>query len=194
MWRFRIFPQRREPQRISLDFSSSTVDQISHLCTCISELVIESHVYNSSCWIRDVASSATSNGPIQNSISVTSTVIPTRQDKISWEDLDDWLIQPSCLLPVNDICRQVAYRTTRCEHMASDDSGASGAKTWLVVGASRGIGREFAEQLLARGDKVIATVRGNTSSFWPEKREQVTVLNCDVAVSKVVNVRAASIA
>ena len=78
--------------------------------------------------------------------------------------------------------------------MALNASGASSAKTWLVVGASRGIGREFAEQLLARGDKVIATVRGDTSSFWPEKRDQVTVLNCDVAVDNVVNVRVASIA
>lgn len=68
--------------------------------------------------------------------------------------------------------------------MASDDGGA---KTWLIVGASRGIGHEFAEQLLARGDRVIATIRGNTSSFWPD-RNNITVLNCDVAVDKVVNV------
>ncbi|GAB7070218.1 SDR family oxidoreductase [Mycobacterium hodleri] len=32
-------------------------------------------------------------------------------------------------------------------------------KTWFIVGASRGIGRELAEQLLARGDHVAATVR-----------------------------------
>lgn len=68
--------------------------------------------------------------------------------------------------------------------MASDDGGA---KTWLIVGASRGIGHEFADQLLARGDRVIATVRGNTSSFWPDRKD-ATVLNCDVAVDKVVNV------
>jgi NAD(P)-dependent dehydrogenase (short-subunit alcohol dehydrogenase family) len=77
--------------------------------------------------------------------------------------------------------------------MASDDSGASSAKTWLIVGASRGIGREFAELLLAHGNKVIATVRGNTSSFWPDRRDQISVLNCDVAVDKVVNVRAYTI-
>jgi short chain dehydrogenase len=32
-------------------------------------------------------------------------------------------------------------------------------KTYLVVGASRGIGLEFVRQLLARGDQVIAAVR-----------------------------------
>lgn len=70
--------------------------------------------------------------------------------------------------------------------MASDDSGST--KTWVIVGASRGIGKEFTDQLLARGDKVIATVRGSTSNFWPDQ-ENCKVLNCDVAVEKVVNVR-----
>ena len=32
-------------------------------------------------------------------------------------------------------------------------------KTWFIAGASRGMGRELAEQLLARGDHVAATVR-----------------------------------
>lgn len=32
-------------------------------------------------------------------------------------------------------------------------------KTWLITGASRGMGRELVEQLLARGDRVAATVR-----------------------------------
>jgi NAD(P)-dependent dehydrogenase (short-subunit alcohol dehydrogenase family) len=32
-------------------------------------------------------------------------------------------------------------------------------KTWFIAGASRGMGRELAEQLLARGDRVAATVR-----------------------------------
>ncbi|GLY82401.1 SDR family oxidoreductase [Actinoallomurus iriomotensis] len=33
------------------------------------------------------------------------------------------------------------------------------AKTWFVTGASRGMGRELVEQLLARGDRVAATLR-----------------------------------
>jgi NAD(P)-dependent dehydrogenase (short-subunit alcohol dehydrogenase family) len=33
------------------------------------------------------------------------------------------------------------------------------SKTWFVTGASRGMGRELAEQLLARGDRVAATLR-----------------------------------
>lgn len=32
-------------------------------------------------------------------------------------------------------------------------------KTWFVTGASRGFGRELTEQLLARGDRVAATLR-----------------------------------
>ena len=32
-------------------------------------------------------------------------------------------------------------------------------KTWYIVGASRGMGRELAERLLARGDRVAATAR-----------------------------------
>jgi NAD(P)-dependent dehydrogenase (short-subunit alcohol dehydrogenase family) len=35
----------------------------------------------------------------------------------------------------------------------------SSSATWFVTGASRGFGRELAEQLLARGDRVAATLR-----------------------------------
>ena len=40
--------------------------------------------------------------------------------------------------------------------------------TWVIVGASRGIGLEFVRQLLLRGDRVIATVRdvGRASQLW----------------------------
>jgi NAD(P)-dependent dehydrogenase (short-subunit alcohol dehydrogenase family) len=37
--------------------------------------------------------------------------------------------------------------------------GNSSSTTWFVTGASRGFGRELAEQLLARGDRVAATLR-----------------------------------
>ncbi|WP_301174829.1 SDR family oxidoreductase [Actinomadura geliboluensis] len=33
------------------------------------------------------------------------------------------------------------------------------SKTWFITGASRGIGRELAERILARGDRVAATLR-----------------------------------
>ncbi|RMX77811.1 hypothetical protein D0869_09591 [Hortaea werneckii] len=64
---------------------------------------------------------------------------------------------------------------------------ASPQRTWLIVGASRGIGHEFVRQLLVRGEKVYATVRNPTaehqSSFWTGHEEvdpPCTVLSCDV--------------
>ena len=33
------------------------------------------------------------------------------------------------------------------------------SSTWFITGASRGFGRELTEQLLARGDRVAATLR-----------------------------------
>ena len=44
--------------------------------------------------------------------------------------------------------------------------GDNSSTTWFVTGASRGFGRELAEQLLARGDRVAATVRRT----WPARR------------------------
>lgn len=40
--------------------------------------------------------------------------------------------------------------------------------TWIIVGASRGIGLEFVRQLLARGDHVIASIRdpAKASQLW----------------------------
>jgi NAD(P)-dependent dehydrogenase (short-subunit alcohol dehydrogenase family) len=33
------------------------------------------------------------------------------------------------------------------------------SKTWLITGASSGLGRLMTERLLARGDRVVATAR-----------------------------------
>lgn len=42
--------------------------------------------------------------------------------------------------------------------------------TWLILGASRGIGLEFVRQLLSRDERIIATVRepwaGHASGLW----------------------------
>src|SRR4051794_41408323 len=39
------------------------------------------------------------------------------------------------------------------------DEGTQGMTTWFITGTSRGIGRELTEQILARGDRVAATLR-----------------------------------
>jgi NAD(P)-dependent dehydrogenase (short-subunit alcohol dehydrogenase family) len=70
-------------------------------------------------------------------------------------------------------------------------------QTWLVVGASRGIGLEFVRQLLSRGDIVIATARapptspsplaesGSASKLWPltgaQNGQNLKILECDVS-------------
>lgn len=70
--------------------------------------------------------------------------------------------------------------------MGAEDRGKP--STWLIVGASRGIGHEFVEQLLARGDKVIATVRRDAQAFWPDKRDSCHVIICDVTEESSINV------
>lgn len=74
---------------------------------------------------------------------------------------------------------------------ASNSSGGrSRQQTWLVIGASRGIGYEFVEQAFARGDNVIATVRKDAASFWPKQRD-CKVLTCDVSHESSIDVRQA---
>lgn len=59
----------------------------------------------------------------------------------------------------------------------TEANASSQRKTWLIVGASRGIGKEFVEQLLERGDKVYATTRGAVQ--YHDGRNPV-ILKCDV--------------
>ena len=66
--------------------------------------------------------------------------------------------------------------------------------TWLIVGASRGIGLEFVRQLLARGDRVIATVRdpARASQLWSlagaADHGACQLLECDVKSDASINV------
>ncbi|KAL4898086.1 putative short-chain dehydrogenase [Aspergillus ambiguus] len=57
-------------------------------------------------------------------------------------------------------------------------------QTWLLVGASRGIGLEFARQILERGHRVIATVRSPSTALdtlIQDAPNRATVLTCDVS-------------
>jgi NAD(P)-dependent dehydrogenase (short-subunit alcohol dehydrogenase family) len=69
-------------------------------------------------------------------------------------------------------------------------------QTWLIIGASRGIGLEFTTQLLSLGHIVIATARapatappvtstGNASKLWSltgtANGHNLTILECDVS-------------
>lgn len=59
--------------------------------------------------------------------------------------------------------------------------------TWVVIGASRGIGLEFVRQLLVQGHQVVATVRDleRASELWAlagvAARGACRLLLCDVA-------------
>ncbi|KZF20037.1 3-oxoacyl-reductase [Xylona heveae TC161] len=65
--------------------------------------------------------------------------------------------------------------------------------TCIIVGASRGIGLEFVRQLLARGDRVIATARGvaQASQLWSLAGKATygacTILPCDVTVEESID-------
>ncbi|MGW5719158.1 SDR family NAD(P)-dependent oxidoreductase [Amycolatopsis sp. NPDC003865] len=56
------------------------------------------------------------------------------------------------------------------------------SKVWFVTGSSRGLGREFVEAALARGDKVAATARkaGSLDDLVAEYGEAVLPLEMDV--------------
>ena len=63
-------------------------------------------------------------------------------------------------------------------------------KSWMIIGASRGIGLALVATLLERGDRVIAGIRPGRSGELPAlaKRfqEQLTIVDCDVRNSEQV--------
>lgn len=69
--------------------------------------------------------------------------------------------------------------------------------SWVIVGASRGIGLEWVRQLLARGNHVIATVRavGRASQLWAlagaADRGSCQLFECDVDSEASIVVREA---
>ncbi|KAK0820189.1 hypothetical protein LTS16_017507 [Friedmanniomyces endolithicus] len=69
------------------------------------------------------------------------------------------------------------------------------SKPWLILGASRGIGHEFAAQLLNRGDDVFVTVRKpgkeHDVAYWTDAKVEAshcTTLECDVLSEKSIDV------
>lgn len=66
--------------------------------------------------------------------------------------------------------------------------------TWVVVGASRGIGLEWVRQLLAQGDHVLATVRDpvKASQLWGyagiAESGSCKILECDVTKEPSIDV------
>ena len=56
-------------------------------------------------------------------------------------------------------------------------------KTWLITGASSGLGRLMSERLLARGDRVVATVRREQAMADLQQTygERLQVITLDLA-------------
>lgn len=64
-------------------------------------------------------------------------------------------------------------------------------KTWVVIGASRGLGYEFVKQLLSREDNVVATVRkpslDKAASLWPGQ-DRCQIYDCDMLSAESIDV------
>jgi NAD(P)-dependent dehydrogenase (short-subunit alcohol dehydrogenase family) len=56
-------------------------------------------------------------------------------------------------------------------------------QTWLVTGCSSGFGAEFTKQLIKRGDKVIATARGDPSRLQSLKDLGAYTYSLDITSS-----------
>lgn len=68
-------------------------------------------------------------------------------------------------------------------------------KTWAIIGASRGIGLEFVRQLIARGERIIATVRqpfaNHATLLWGQAgadHGRCQMFICDVLSEKSIQV------
>lgn len=63
------------------------------------------------------------------------------------------------------------------------------AATWVIIGASRGIGLELVRQLLDRGDQVIAAVRdpATASQIWQISGSQKIPGSCVIEQCDVTN-------
>jgi NAD(P)-dependent dehydrogenase (short-subunit alcohol dehydrogenase family) len=70
------------------------------------------------------------------------------------------------------------------------ESGGSAPKTWLITGASRGFGREFARAALRRGDNVAATARDvSTLQDLRDEHPGLLALSLDVTDADAVRDR-----
>lgn len=72
-------------------------------------------------------------------------------------------------------------------------------QTWLIIGASRGIGLEYARQVLALGHRVLATARSVPSAnqlyalTGTRNGRNLSILECDVTDEKSIYGLAAAI-
>ncbi|KPI38557.1 putative oxido [Cyphellophora attinorum] len=81
----------------------------------------------------------------------------------------------------------MAQSTTPSDSLPLPSATTHAPQTWIIIGASRGIGLEFSRQLLARGDQVIAVVRDpmKAAQLWQVLGEAKTpgagvIEQCDV--------------
>jgi len=74
-----------------------------------------------------------------------------------------------------------------------NSSSPKSNSTWLIVGASRGIGLELTAQLLKRGDRVFATARNTDGSellktVRKTANDRCHILECDVSSESSIQV------